>query len=107
MSILATNLAQRARRPSPAALAFLVRFPFPGRDEAQAIWVKPVSASAPTGALDFGRLAALNLTGGSIRNVALRAAYRAARNGVAIDTDLILEAAREEQRKLGQPLPDD
>jgi hypothetical protein len=107
MSILATNRRSALDQAFTRRLAFVVEFPFPGREQAQAIWANAFPAAAPTGALDFERLAALNLTGGNIRNVALRAAYRAARSGVAIDTDLVLEAARSEQRKMGKPLADD
>jgi hypothetical protein len=103
LSILATNRRSALDQAFTRRLAFVVEFPFPDRDEAEAIWAKVFPAAAPTGNLDFGRLAALNLAGGSIRNVALRAAYRAARSGASIDTDLILEAARGERRKLGQP----
>jgi predicted nucleic acid-binding protein len=107
MSILATNRRSALDQAFTRRLAFVVEFPFPGPEQAQEIWASAFPAAAPTGALDFARLAALNLTGGSIRNVALRAAYRAARSGVSIDTDLVLEAARSEQRKIGKPLADD
>ena len=107
MSILATNRRSALDQAFTRRLAFVVEFPFPDRDGAEAIWATVFPAAAPTGNLDLGRLAALNLAGGSIRNVALRASYRAARSGVSIDTDLILEAARGEQRKMGLPLQDD
>lgn len=107
VSILATNRRSALDEAFTRRLAFVVEFPFPGREEALAIWARAFPPSAPTSALDFERLAALDLTGGSIRSVALRAAYRAARCGVSIDTDLVLKAARSEQRKMDKPLPDD
>jgi hypothetical protein len=107
VSILATNRRSALDHAFTRRLAFVVEFPFPDREQAQAIWARAFPAAAPLGALDFERLAGLNFTGGSIRNVALGAAYRAARSGVSIDTDLILEAARGEQSKIGRPHSDD
>ncbi len=52
----------------------------------------------------YDRLSRLNLTGGSIHNIALNAAFLAAQAGGAVTMQLILEAAREEFRKLEKPL---
>ena len=49
-------------------------------------------------------LSKLNLTGGSIHNVALNAAFMAAAGTGAITMDLVLAAARDEFRKLGRPV---
>jgi AAA+ superfamily predicted ATPase len=107
VSILATNRRSALDQAFIRRLAFVVEFPFPGLEQAQAIWARAFPAATPTTVLDFERLAALNITGGNIRNVALRAAYLAARSGVSIDTDMVLEAARSEQRKMEKPMPDD
>lgn len=50
----------------------------------------------PTAALDFDRLARLNLTGSSFHNIALNAAFLAARAGTPVTMQLLLEAARTE-----------
>ena len=54
-------------------------------------------------ALDFDRLARLNLTGGSIHNIALNAAFLAAQAGTPVTMPIVLTAARTEFRKLEKP----
>jgi hypothetical protein len=54
--------------------------------------------------LDLDRLARMKLTGGSTHNIALHAAFLAAHRHEEVDTDLVLEAARVELRKLGRPV---
>jgi hypothetical protein len=44
------------------------------------------------------------VTGGSIHNIALNAAFRAAQAGSPVTMPLILEAARTEFRKLEKPI---
>jgi ATP-dependent 26S proteasome regulatory subunit len=85
-------------------LRFVVTFPFPGVAERQRIWTRVFPEQAETEALDYGRLARLNLTGGSIQNIAINAAFLAARAGSSITMDLIAEAARGEFRKLDKPV---
>jgi len=54
--------------------------------------------------IDYDQLARPNLTGGSIHNIALNAAFLAARAGTAVTMPLIFEAARTEFRKLEKPV---
>jgi hypothetical protein len=54
--------------------------------------------------LDFNRLGRLNLTGGSIHNIALNAAFLAAQAGTPVTMALVLAAARSEFRKLERPI---
>jgi hypothetical protein len=61
-------------------------------------------AAAPTEGLSYARLAQLNVTGGSIRNIALLAAFLAADAGTPITMKHVLEAARTEYTKLDKPL---
>jgi ATP-dependent 26S proteasome regulatory subunit len=81
-------------------LRFVITFGMPGVAERQSIWKGAFPSSVPTLALDFARLARLNLNGGSIRNVSLNAAFRAAAAGRAVTTDDVIAAAREEYHKL-------
>ena len=85
-------------------LRFIVNFPFPGPTERMAIWQKVFPPETPTSGLDFSRLAKLNLTGGSIHNIALNAAFLAARAQTPVTMQLVLEAARTEFRKLEKPI---
>ena len=85
-------------------LRFVVQFPFPGAAERRAIWRGPSRRRRRAGGLDCDRLARLNLTGGSIRNIALNAAFLAADAGAPVAMAQVLEAARAEFRKLERPV---
>ncbi len=54
--------------------------------------------------MDYERLARFNLTGGSIQNIAINAAFLAARAESPVTMPLIFEAARSEFRKLEKPV---
>jgi hypothetical protein len=85
-------------------LRFIVNFPFPGVAERQVMWEKVFPPQTPTEDLDYNRLARLNLTGASIHNVALNAAFLAAQAGTPVTMPLVLAAARSEFRKLDRPV---
>ncbi|MEP6897874.1 MAG: ATP-binding protein [Rhodanobacter sp.] len=104
LAILATNMKGSLDSAFLRRLRFVVNFPFPGVAERQAIWSSVFPAQAATTALDFGRLARLALTGGSIQGIALNAAFMAAKAGVQIGMPLVLDAARAEFRKLDKPV---
>ena len=63
-------------------------------------------ARTPLGALDYGKLARLNVTGGSIRNIALNAAFRAAELDEPVSMAHLLHAAHHEASKRERPLSD-
>jgi SpoVK/Ycf46/Vps4 family AAA+-type ATPase len=104
LAILATNMKASLDVAFLRRLRLIVNFPFPGPAERMAIWQNVFPARTPTGALDFQRLARLNLTGGSIHNIALNAAFSAAAAGTPVSMQLLLEGARTEFRKLEKPI---
>ncbi len=104
LAILATNMKAALDSAFLRRLRFVVNFPFPGPAERAAIWQKVFPSQTPTKGLDFQRLARLNLTGGSIHNIALNAAFLAVRGGTPVIMAHILEAARIEFRKLEKPI---
>ncbi|TFW31738.1 ATP-binding protein [Massilia horti] len=104
LAILATNMKASLDAAFLRRLRFIVNFPFPGPTERVAIWRNIFPATVPTTGLDYHRLARLNLTGGSIHNVALNAAFLAADRGTRVTMPLLLEAARTEFRKLEKPV---
>jgi SpoVK/Ycf46/Vps4 family AAA+-type ATPase len=104
LAILATNMKAALDSAFLRRLRFVVNFPFPGPAERLAIWQKVLPKNTPKGELDYPRLARLNVTGGSIHNIALNAAFLAARAGTKVSMPLILEAARIEFRKLEKPV---
>ena len=77
---------------------------FPGAAERTAIWRQVFPADVPSEHIDFERLGRLNLAGGGIQNVALNAAFAAARLDAPVGMSLILEEARREYEKLGRPI---
>ena len=104
LAILATNLKSSLDYAFMRRLRFIVNFPFPGVAERQVMWQKVFPPETPTQDLDFNRLARLNMTGGSIHNIALNAAFLAAGAGTAVTMQLVLAAARAEFRKLDRPV---
>ncbi len=104
LAVLASNRKDALDQAFLRRLRFVVNFPFPALAERRAIWASTFPESAPVDQLNLDRLARLNLTGGSITNVALNAAFLAAADGGRITMPLVLSAARTEFRKLERPL---
>ncbi|MEH2362944.1 ATP-binding protein [Nostoc sp.] len=104
LAILATNLKSSLDHAFMRRLRFIVNFPFPGVAERQVMWQKVFPPETPIQDLDFNRLARLNMTGGSIHNIALNAAFLAAGTGTPVTMQLMLAAARAEFRKLDRPV---
>jgi hypothetical protein len=104
IAILTTNMQSALDPAFQRRLRFVVQFPFPDVPSRERIWRKVFPAEAPKAALDYEKLAQLNVTGGSIRNIALLAAFLAAEAGTAIGMRQVLEAARTEYAKLDKPL---
>ena len=104
MAILATNMKGALDSAFLRRLRFVVNFPFPSQAERIAIWQRVFPHKTPLGELDLPRLSRLNLSGGSINNIALNAAFLAAQSGGRVTMPLVLEAARNEFRKLERPI---
>jgi SpoVK/Ycf46/Vps4 family AAA+-type ATPase len=106
LAILTTNLKAALDSAFERRLRFVVHFPFPDQALREAIWRCTFPASAPRRAIDFGKLARLSVTGGSIRNIVVNAAFRAAELEEPISMDHLLHAARHEASKRERPLSD-
>ena len=81
LAILASNMKKSLDQAFLRRLRFIVNFPHPGAAERLLMWQKAFPPQTPVQDLDAARLARLNLTGGSITNVALNAAFLAANDG--------------------------
>jgi len=103
LAILATNMKGALDQAFMRRLRFIVNFPFPDPTERRLIWQKVFPSQTPLDALDHERLSRLNLTGGSIHNIALNAAFLAAQSNCRVTMALLMEAARSEFRKLEKP----
>lgn len=104
LAILATNMKNALDPAFWRRLRFIVNFPFPGPAERRRIWEQVLPPQTPRLDLDYESLARLNLTGGSIHNVGLNAAFLAARTNIPVTMELIYAAARSEYRKLERPI---
>ncbi len=104
LAILASNMKGSLDAAFMRRLRFVVNFPFPGPAERAAIWKHVFPPQVPIGRLDYDRLGRLNLTGGSIHNIALNAAFVAAGRETEVSMPLLLESARTELRKLDKPI---
>jgi SpoVK/Ycf46/Vps4 family AAA+-type ATPase len=104
LAILATNMKSALDQAFVRRLRFIVNFAFPDTAQRKAIWRGVFPAQMRLDALDYDRLAALNLTGGSIHNIAVNAAFLAAQAGTAVTMALVLDAARTEFRKQERPV---
>ncbi|MFL6672250.1 MAG: ATP-binding protein [Massilia sp.] len=103
LAILATNRKSALDSAFLRRLRFVINFPFPGPGQRKEIWRGIFPPQAPLAELDWDRLARFNLSGGSIQNIALGAAFLAARAGQPVGMPLVLEAIRTELRKLDKP----
>ena len=105
LAILTTNMKKALDPAFMRRLRFVVEFPFPGAAEREQIWHCVIPSQVPVHALDFSRLAQLNVAGGTIRNIALSAAFLAADGRTPLEMRHLLAAARTEYLKLERPLP--
>ena len=107
IAILATNLRQHLDDAFTRRLAFVVDFPFPGDAERRQIWELALAGAPLAAGADLDRLArGFRLSGGSIRNAALQAAFLAAGDGTPIGMPHLQDAVRRELRKMGKVAPD-
>jgi hypothetical protein len=103
IGILATNLGKNMDEAFQRRMHFTVEFPFPEAVQREAIWRRIFPESAPLEEIDYVFLAEkLKLAGGNIHNIALRAAFYAAREGRGIGMRELLQAGGREYQKLGK-----
>jgi len=99
LAILTTNLKGALDVAFQRRLRFIVQFPFPDVSMRERIWRGAFPARAPLHDLDYMKLAKLNVPGGTIRNIALNAAFTAAEDQSSVSMSHLLAAARAEASK--------
>jgi hypothetical protein len=99
LAILTTNLRHALDVAFERRLRFVVHFIFPDHTMREAIWRQVFPPRTPRNGLDYAKLARLGVAGGSIRNIAMDAAFRAAELGEAVSMAHLLQAARHEASK--------
>jgi hypothetical protein len=104
MAILTTNMAEAIDAAFLRRLRFVVSFPFPDQKMRLQLWRRAFSEGTPTDGLDFDALAKLDFAGGTIRNVAVNAAFLAVEAEEPVRMSHVIQAARIESGKLGHPM---
>ena len=104
VAILTTNLESSIDTALSRRLSFKVEFPFPDKAQREEIWRRVIPAQVPIEPnVRFDVLAAeLELSGGFIRNIALRAAFLAAEGNGRLTMQHFLQAATSEYRDRGK-----
>jgi vesicle-fusing ATPase len=106
LAILTTNLRSNVDRAFLRRLRFVLQFPFPNAPERAEIWRRTFPSAAPLDGIEPEQLARLTVSGGSIRSIALSAAFAAAEDGTALTPEHVLRAARVEYAKAERALTD-
>lgn len=104
LAILTSNFGQNMDRAFLRRLRFVIDFPLPDRIAREKIWRQCLPDAAPQAAdIDFAYLAQrIDISGGHIRQITVRAAFAAAAEGCKeIAMRHILTACRAEAVKLG------
>ena len=104
LAVLTTNLKDSIDPAFARRIRFVVQFPFPEPAARAEIWRRVFPPQAPMVGVDFEKLAKLNVSGGSIRNIALNAAFSAADSAGTVRMSHLLRAARAEYAKLERTL---
>ncbi|HEY4943569.1 MAG TPA: AAA family ATPase [Rhizomicrobium sp.] len=102
--ILATNISRNIDSAFARRMHFALEFPLPGPSERERLWRNIFPATAPlAGDIDYAFLARrFELAGGDIRNVALDAAFLAARGDRRIAMRHIVQGLARELVKQGR-----
>lgn len=106
LAILTTNLKSSLDKAFLRRIRFVVQFPFPDQYQRERIWRQVFPANMPVDNLDYSKLGRLNMAGGSIRNIALNAAFLAADTGTPVTMLHLARAAHHEAAKREQTLSD-
>lgn len=104
LAILTTNLKDALDTAFLRRIRFVVQFPFPDSAGRAEIWRRIFPSALPTEGLSVAKLARINVTGGSIYNIALYAAFLAAEENQSVGMAHLLRAARAEYAKLERTL---
>jgi hypothetical protein len=107
VAILTTNHGSAIDPAFRRRLTTQLTFPFPDEDTREKLWRAHLPPKAPVaGELDFATLAKdYPLSGGSIRNIAVRAAFLAAGEGAPLSQSHYERAIRLEYRERGKLSP--
>jgi len=102
--ILATNLRKNMDEAFARRMHFSVEFPIPEESDRYRIWQSIFPTEAPIAKdIDLSFMARqFKITGGNIKNIALSAAFLAARDGGFIIMENLIRATKREYQKMGR-----
>lgn len=103
LAILTTNQKNSIDDAFLRRIRFVVHFPFPDRALRETLWRRAFPAGVAPEPLDWGALSRLSLAGGSIRNIALNAAFFAAASGETVGMAHVQRALAAEGAKTEAP----
>jgi hypothetical protein len=106
LAILTTNHKAALDAAFQRRLRFVVHFPFPDQAQRERIWRAVFPSNAPLDGIDYAKLARLNVAGGTIRNIALSAAFLAAEAAAPLNMSHLLRAAYLDAAKRDKPYSD-
>jgi hypothetical protein len=104
LALLTSNNEDALDTAFQRRLRFIVQFPFPDVAQRTEIWKRIFPSATPTAVLDFDKLARLSAAGGTIRNIALTAAFLAAAEDQPVGMRQLKTAAEMEWSKLKRPM---
>ncbi|WP_137973105.1 ATP-binding protein [Pseudomonas sp. F(2018)] len=106
LAILTTNHKAALDTAFARRLRFVVHFPFPDAAQREALWRGVFPSATPLAELDYAKLARLAVPGGTIRNIALSAAFLAAEARTPVSMQHLLRAAHIDAAKCDKPISD-
>lgn len=105
ISILATNAMNNFDAAFKRRISYMISLPMPDGETRKKLWHKVFPREAPLAGVDLDNLAErFELTGSSIKNAALHAAYLAAAEGREIEQSDLLRAIQTEYQRTGRIL---
>jgi len=100
--IISTNFAGNVDQAFQRRLQAMVEFPAPDGDSRRRLWELHLDPARCDVDVDLAELSGINLAGGSIRNIAVAAAFLAERDGVSVSRAHLRTGLEREMRKLGR-----
>lgn len=102
--ILASNLGSNIDDAFMRRMNFVIEFPFPDEDYRRQIWEAMIPDRAPAASdIDFEFLARkFKISGGSIKNIVINAAFSAAESSSPITMAHMVNSTRKELKKMGK-----
>lgn len=104
MTILATNFLKNIDSAFLRRINYVINFPFPDSKNRINLWKKAFTKNTPLcDFIDYEFLGEkFHLSGGNIKNIALKSAFKAARDNDKIYMKHILSSIKEEMEKMGK-----